>query len=267
MAPLPPPPPQTVMGVIFDLDGTMIASESLNWLAWDAVLRETCGPADCLSSTKPLITGPALRGASAPAVAAELIASRGIGAPHTVASLVAMKRSLAVELATGEGGADLANLWFDGVPAALHRLQAHLGAEGIGLCTSNLRPIAAAMLSAGGMECVFGGGRTVQEDVHASEMKPHPAPYVKALGKMKLEPGAVIAVEDSAAGVRSAVAAGVGAVIGVLNTEGDPAAEAAAAAATAALLDAGALWVFGTTVAAIEYAIGHAHKTKPTSKL
>jgi hypothetical protein len=77
----------------------------------------------------------------------------------------------------------------------------------------------------------------------------------------------VIAVEDSAAGVRSAVAAGVGAVIGVLNTEGDPAAEAAAAAATAALLDAGALWVFGTTVAAIEYAIGHAHKTKPTSKL
>eukprot|EP01047_Picozoa_sp_COSAG01_P058143 COSAG01_NODE_6811_length_3487_cov_1.657910_2_plen_126_part_00 len=30
---------------------------------------------------------------------------------------------------------------------------------------------------------------------------------------------------------------------------------------------AGAFWVFGTTVSAIEYAIEHAHKVKPTTKL
>jgi HAD superfamily hydrolase (TIGR01509 family) len=49
-----------------------------------------------------------------------------------------------------------------------------------------------------------------QEDV--SRTKPHPEPYLKATGQIGQQPGRCLAIEDSANGVRSAVAAGLSVV-------------------------------------------------------
>lgn len=59
--------------------------------------------------------------------------------------------------------------------------------------------------------------------------KPDPAPYAMACTLLGVEPAAAVAVEDSVSGVRSAVAAGVGRVLGVPTTTSAP-----------LLLDAGA---------------------------
>lgn len=54
------------------------------------------------------------------------------------------------------------------------------------------------------------------EDV--SHGKPHPAPYEAACRALHVKPVGVTAVEDSIAGVASAVAAGVGRVVGITAT-------------------------------------------------
>ncbi|SDQ15523.1 HAD family phosphatase [Quadrisphaera sp. DSM 44207] len=48
--------------------------------------------------------------------------------------------------------------------------------------------------------------------------KPHPAPFALACSLLGVPPAEAVAVEDSASGVRSAVAAGVGRVVGVETT-------------------------------------------------
>ena len=66
--------------------------------------------------------------------------------------LVTWKRQTSIELATrpvSEGGADLASLWYTGVTAAVKQLEA--SGVAIALCTSNLQPITAAVLDAGGV--------------------------------------------------------------------------------------------------------------------
>jgi mannitol-1-/sugar-/sorbitol-6-phosphatase len=54
------------------------------------------------------------------------------------------------------------------------------------------------------------------EDV--PEGKPHPEPYELGCRRLGIAPSRTAAVEDSVAGVRSAVAAGVGTVVGVATT-------------------------------------------------
>lgn len=65
--------------------------------------------------------------------------------------------------------------------------------------------------------------------------KPHPACYLLACERLALHPGTALAAEDSTAGVRSAVAAGVGHVVGVTTSR--PAAELRDAGAHAAYPD------------------------------
>ena len=54
------------------------------------------------------------------------------------------------------------------------------------------------------------------EDV--PEGKPHPGPYELGCRRLGVDPSRTAAVEDSVAGVRSAVAAGIGTVVGVTTT-------------------------------------------------
>jgi sugar-phosphatase len=51
-----------------------------------------------------------------------------------------------------------------------------------------------------------------------TEGKPHPEPYALAVATLGVAPADCVAVEDAPAGVASAVAAGIGTVVGVRGT-------------------------------------------------
>eukprot|EP01045_Picozoa_sp_COSAG04_P022850 COSAG04_NODE_2641_length_3819_cov_2.065323_1_plen_263_part_00 len=245
----PPQPDQPITAALFDLDGTLVASEYLNPLAWDEVLRSigAIGPDDSIQS---IVRGPGFLGSSAPAIAKHVIELFGITG-HTVDELVTRKRALSVEMAqrpAGEEGAvDLASLWYDGVVGAVRELEG--AGVRLALCTSNLRPITAAVLEAAGATELF-ARRVVQEDVGNSEMKPHPAPYLRGLALVDGSGPSAVAFEDSATGVKSAVSAGIGLVLGVCNnSETDEEAERDAAG----LVEAGAGGAFRTTVDAVRW--------------
>eukprot|EP00854_Cymbomonas_tetramitiformis_P011479 gene11479-13566_t len=253
------------MGVVFDLDGTLVGSEFLAPLAWAEVLREAgvvLPEGEEVEEVARVISTPGMRGSAAFAIAEHMIALYGISPQYSAYWLAERKRAVAVEQVVS-GGVDLSPLWFEGAAEAVHRLGSALGLGGVGLCTSNLRPIVNATLEAGGMAQAFGGGTTVQEDVFNAEgfpqLKPKPVPYERALGLMGRPAPAVVAVEDSVVGVCAAVAAGVGVVLGVLNLEqegNEAAAESEKAASE--LLAAGAWGVFRTTAEAADWCIANA---------
>lgn len=101
----------------------------------------------------------------------------------------------------------------------------------------------------------------MQEDVYdasgSPQLKPLPAPYERALRLLGRAPSRVAALEDSVVGVRAAVAAGVGVVLGVLNGEDD------GVEAAAALREAGAAGVFPSTVAALDWCTANAVPQPP----
>jgi beta-phosphoglucomutase-like phosphatase (HAD superfamily) len=135
------------------------------------------------------------------------------------------------------------------VPVHLSVLTVVLTGVAIALCTSNLRPITDAILDAGGLSDTF-ARRVVQEDVGNDQMKPHPAPYLKALELAGGDGARAVAFEDSAAGVMSAAAAGIALVLGVCNNC-ETRAEAEEAAEV--LVAAGAAGAFVTTADAIDW--------------
>lgn len=84
--------------------------------------------------------------------------------------------------------------------------------------------------------------RTTLDDV--IQAKPDPEPYLRAAGTIEVPAGECVALEDSASGVASAVAAGFGLVIGVLSTSPEE-----------TLSAAGAHLTFHSTVAAVEFVL------------
>lgn len=252
-----PPAARPLQGVLFDLDGTLVDTEYLSPLAWSAVLSEV-GMDISVAALEEEISVPELRGAGAPQIAAHLIEQYLKSRPEAVPSaswMAERKKSLAVALVVG-GKYDLTSAWFEGVPDALRDLASKVGEGGVGLCTSNLRPVVRETLRAGDMTAVFGGGSTMQEDVDS--LKPSAEPYARALRLLGRPADAVAAVEDSVVGVKAAKAAGVGVVIGVLNRDGAEDAAAEKDAVAAALLEAGACGIFETTAEAARWCASNA---------
>lgn len=233
---------QQVVSVIFDMDGTLTSSEHLNVAAWQATLRNYGADIGSGGAAASAIMGSGLLGAKAEVIGEYLAAEYALSAP--VEELVAHKRKLAVDLVL-DGSTDLESLWFEGVREAVNGL-AKAGAT-VGLCTSNLRPIVTSILEAGAMSEVFGGRVVDQASVSSETMKPHPEPYAAALRQSGADGSKAVALEDSAAGIRSAVAAGVDTVLGVINEASD------VVSARAALFEAGAKRVFDSTVAACDW--------------
>jgi len=258
--------PRTVKGVLFDLDGTLVDSEFLSPLAWTAVLREAGVDipegSPMTKDVEMALAAPELRGANASVVADHLMKkfdlSSTANADDTL-HLVKRKRALAVDLVV-KGEVDLEPLWFKGTTKAIRRLEKVIGPESVGLCTSNLRPIVLKTIEAGSLGDSFRAGKTVQEDVidHTGlpQIKPKPDPYILALNRLNIDSKSVVAFEDSVVGVTSAVSAGVGTVLGVLNRKENEVKESQEA--EAALLAAGADGVFETTVDAIDWCIASA---------
>eukprot|EP00980_Cylindrotheca_fusiformis_P001225 scaffold331_cov117-Cylindrotheca_fusiformis.AAC.3 len=260
--------PRAVKGVLFDLDGTLVDSEFLSPLAWTAVLKEVGvdiseGCEGGVQDIEKALTAPELRGTNAADVAHYLIQKFNISSENDPLLLVKRKRALAVEI-VANGEVDLEPLWFKDTTRAIRRLEKVVGSESVGLCTSNLRSIVLAILEAGNLGDSFRGGKTVQEDVidHTGlpQMKPRPDPYLLALNRLNIDPKSVVALEDSAVGVASALSAGVGTVLGVLNREDNETKESKEA--ENALLAAGADEVFQTTVDAIDWCIASAQITQ-----
>ena len=79
----------------------------------------------------------------------------------------------------------------------------------LAIATSSRRVNVDRHLATHGIHEIF---RTIvtQEDVTFT--KPHPEPYLTASGRIGIEPGRCLAIEDSANGVRSAIAAGLAVV-------------------------------------------------------
>jgi HAD superfamily hydrolase (TIGR01509 family) len=176
-----------VRAVVFDLDGTLADTERLSDLAWTEVLARrgyAAGPADFA----------ALVGRPVAANLAHFAARVELGDPVVFRAEV---REVFLALVA----ADL-RLHDDAVDA----LRA-LAGEGVavGVATSSTREHAARVLAAGGLEGLV-GAVVAAEDVERH--KPDPAPYLEALRRLDVPPGAASAVEDTPVGAASARAAG-----------------------------------------------------------
>ncbi|WP_261165828.1 HAD-IA family hydrolase [Microbacterium sp. Marseille-Q6965] len=180
-----------ISGVLFDLDGTLIDSIPAVEDAWRLWARElgVSGP------------GPDQHGLRA----AVLIEALGIPPERRAA---AERRLREVESRPGQRIEML-----PGVATLLRQLPA----SAWGIVTSAARPVAEARL--GAARLLAPAVLVTGDDVERG--KPDPAPYARGMALLRAatgSPGAVLAFEDTAAGVASARAAGAIA-IGVVGTE------------------------------------------------
>jgi HAD superfamily hydrolase (TIGR01509 family) len=175
--------------LILDFDGTMVDSEPLHGKALRAVL----GPLDVPFDEKMCVGLPdadVIRGAFA-------AANRELP-PALLAELMARKSAAAAALwESGEGKA---------YPGAVELLRsAKAAGMPVAVCTAALRREAEPVLARLGvlpLLDVF----TTADDVSAS--KPDPTCYLLTCERLRLAPNDCTAIEDSVAGVSSAVAAG-----------------------------------------------------------
>ncbi len=181
-----PEPPALPDAVLWDMDGTLIASEPY-WMDAERTLVESFGLAWSHEDGLAMVGLPLL-------AAGEVIAAHGVPLPpqEIVDRLVAVVADhLAREVPWQPGALRLlTELHEAGVPSAL--------------VTMSYRVLAEKILAA-----VPGGGFTTMvcgDDVKHG--KPHPEPYLMAASRLGVDPTRCVAVEDSLPGLSSALAAG-----------------------------------------------------------
>lgn len=173
--------------VLFDLDGTLVDSERV-WL--DVIRTRLANVGRSVSSVQ--LAG--FEGLSSIDAAHALIE---LGGPSMrVDDLAAELEDLTIDSFAGRLE------WIAGAEAVLARLRR----EGIriGLVTSSTRrwvDAVAESVSLGAFDVVV-----TADDVRHT--KPSPEPYLRALGLLDADPGDGLVFEDSAVGVRAAIAAG-----------------------------------------------------------
>lgn len=173
----------SVRGVLVDLDGTVVDSTGAIVRSWVRFAGEY--------------------GIGVP----ELVAARGHGrrSQDVIADLVAEpRRAAAFDRVHALELADTDDL--TPVPGAAALLAA-LPPSSWGIVTSGSRQLAAARLRAAGLGAHVDRLLVTGDDVDAG--KPDPAPYLAGAAALGLAPGDCLAVEDAAAGIASAAAAGM----------------------------------------------------------
>lgn len=173
--------------VLWDMDGTIIDSEPL-WITCQIRLVSEFGRIWTFDDGLSYVGSPM-------GVTAAALQSAGVQLSES-----AIRRRLTAEVTTS---LRTSVPWRPGVVALIEALIT----AGIpqGLVTTSPRSMAQVVLDAlpsRAMAAVVSG-----DDV--TQTKPHPEPYLSALDALRLDPRRCLAIEDSAAGAASAVAAGI----------------------------------------------------------
>jgi HAD superfamily hydrolase (TIGR01509 family) len=188
--------PVTPAAVLWDMDGTLVDSESL----WDVALYEG---AEVLGGTLTERQRQTLVGSNVTEIAGYLLEVTGSAVTaDSVAQTVAWMRRRTTDL-FGNG-----LRWCKGAREALAMVR-EAGVQSA-LVTSTERDLTELALDTIGREFF---DITVCGDEVEGMHKPHPRPYLKAAELLGVSPGCCVAVEDSPAGTASAVAAGCTVVV------------------------------------------------------
>ncbi|HMD52843.1 MAG TPA: HAD family phosphatase [Solirubrobacteraceae bacterium] len=193
-----------VEAVVFDLDGVLIDSEP----AWDRARREVVEEAGGhwgQDATREMM------GMSSPEWSRYLAEELGVALEPGEIN----ERVLARLLASYERELPL-------LPGALAAVRRIAAVWPVGLASSANRPAIDAVLSLSGVAGCFRATVSAEE---VARGKPAPDVYLAAAGKLGVDPGRAVAVEDSSNGLRAAAAAGM-VVVAVPNREFPPGREA-----------------------------------------
>ncbi len=199
---------EAVRAVAFDLDGVLVDSEQL----WDVVRRGVAAEA---GRPWPAEATRAMQGMSTPEWSRYLTDAVGIPAePDEVAATV-------VDRMAAEYAARLPLL-----PGAVEVVE-RLGRRWpLGLASSSPRRLIDTVLRSAGLTQWFPVSVSTEE---VGAGKPSPVVYQTVVQRLGVDPGQVIAIEDSSNGLRSAATAGL-AVLAVPNAAFAPAEDALALA-------------------------------------
>jgi HAD superfamily hydrolase (TIGR01509 family) len=197
-----------VRALVFDMDGVLVDTEG----DWDASRREVAAASG--GHWHPDATTDMI-GMSAPEWSRYMHEELGVDAdPDDI-----NRRVVARMLERVGSGPPL----LPGAAAAVEGLAAHWP---LGLASSANRPVIDAVLEASGLARFFMATVSSEE---VPRGKPAPDVYLAAARALDVDPPAVVAIEDSANGIRSAAAAGM-TVVALPNPHFPPDAEALAEA-------------------------------------
>jgi HAD superfamily hydrolase (TIGR01509 family) len=183
--------------LLFDLDGTLVDSDSIHLAAWQAVLRPHGVVVDAEEYRR------RISGRLNPAIVADYLPAIG----QDEARVFAARK----EAAFREAASSLQPV------AGLLELMASARAVGVRLALVTNAPVENTRHVLG----VLGLNGAFDIEVLGDELpagKPDPLPYRHALGLLDVPPEAGVAFEDSVSGIRSATGAGLP-VVGVATTQ------------------------------------------------
>lgn len=182
-----------VLGVALDFDGVLVDTQPLHLASWQSALAAL--------GLKVTVTEDAILGLSVEQFASSL------GLPREVAAAAAdLKRARVLAIAQGSPPRFY--------PTALPALRLLAAEFSLGLVSSAEPELVNLVLDDYGIRALFSAVITSSD---ALPPKPDPAPYQACSKKLRLPGSAIVAIEDSLPGIRSARAAGMR-VIAVSNT-------------------------------------------------
>lgn len=174
--------------VVFDLDGVLVDSEGV----WDGVREEL---AHERGGTWHPGAQREMMGMSSPEWSAYMHERIGLSERPAEINRIVVERMLQ-RYAAGTP-------WIPGALDAVRRMAASFP---LGLASSSNRELIDAVLDAGGLAGLF---RATVSSEEVARGKPSPDVYLEAARRLRVDPAACVAIEDSHNGIRSAKAAGM----------------------------------------------------------